>query len=46
VPKAARPQRQGFSRRDFVAGPTNTVTNIPDAMVNAVLAGVNLVLGL
>jgi hypothetical protein len=41
VPKAERPKRQRFSRRDFVAGLTNAVTNIPDAMANAVLAGVN-----
>ena len=40
-PKAERPKRQRFSRRDFVAGLTNAVTNIPDAMANAVLAGVN-----
>ena len=46
VSKAGRPKRQRFSRRDFVAGLTNAVTNIPDAMANAVLAGVNPVRGL
>jgi SulP family sulfate permease len=46
VPKAERPKRLRFSRRDFVAGLTNAVANIPDAMANAVVAGVSPVRGL
>jgi sulfate permease, SulP family len=46
VAKAERPKRLRFSRRDFVAGLTNAVANIPDAMANAVVAGVSPVRGL
>ena len=35
-----------FSSRDFIAGITNAVTNIPDAMASAVLAGLNPIQGL
>lgn len=37
---------RGITKRDLVAGITNAVTNVPDAMANAVLAGVNPVQGL
>ena len=35
-----------FSARDLIAGVTNAVTNIPDAMASAVLAGLNPIQGL
>ena len=35
-----------FTSRDFIAGITNAVTNIPDAMASAVLAGLNPIQGL
>ncbi len=37
---------RGVSGRDFIAGVTNAVTNIPDAMASAVLAGLNPIQGL
>ena len=37
---------RGITGRDFVAGITNAVTNIPDAMASAVLAGLNPIQGL
>jgi SulP family sulfate permease len=39
-------QLRKITGRDLVAGITNAVTNIPDAMANAVLAGMNPVQGL
>ena len=35
-----------FTSRDLIAGVTNAVTNIPDAMASAVLAGLNPIQGL
>lgn len=35
-----------ITSRDLIAGVTNAVTNIPDAMANAVLAGLNPIQGL
>ena len=35
-----------FTSRDLIAGITNAVTNIPDAMASAVLAGLNPIQGL
>ncbi len=37
---------RGITGRDFIAGITNAVTNIPDAMASAVLAGLNPIQGL
>jgi len=44
--QAGRLRAQGITRRDLTAGVTNAVTNIPDAMANAVLAGLNPIQGL
>jgi sulfate permease, SulP family len=43
VPPKTRPR---VARRDLIAGVTNAVTNIPDAMASAVLAGLNPIQGL
>ena len=37
---------RGVTNRDLIAGVTNAVTNIPDAMASAVLAGLNPIQGL
>ena len=43
---AVKRATRGISGRDFIAGITNAVTNIPDAMASAVLAGLNPIQGL
>lgn len=43
--QVAREARR-ITRKDIAAGITNAVTNIPDAMANAVLAGLNPIQGL
>ncbi len=42
----ARSSLPGISKQDVIAGITNAVTNIPDAMANAVLAGLSPLQGL
>lgn len=44
--EAARRGVRRITRRDLIAGATVAVTNIPDAMANAVLAGLNPIQGL
>ena len=45
-PNVPPTKRQRVPRRDLIAGVTNAVTNIPDAMASAVLAGLNPIQGL
>lgn len=44
--ETGRREIERITRRDLIAGVTNAVTNIPDAMANAVLAGLNPIHGL
>ena len=43
---APQAKKRGIPKRDLIAGVTNAVTNIPDAMASAVLAGLNPIQGL
>jgi len=44
--EAGKRAMRSITTRDLTAGVTNAVTNIPDAMANAVLAGLNPIQGL
>jgi sulfate permease, SulP family len=44
--RAGKRRASRITGRDLIAGVTNAVTNIPDAMANAVLAGLNPIQGL
>ncbi len=46
TPDTVKRATRGITGRDFIAGITNAVTNIPDAMASAVLAGLNPIQGL